>query len=74
MEEIIIHDKQEYFEKNYPFLDPPELTDKKECIHCGKIITVGDFKVFKNEDGFEFISCPNAPECNGTLIDWIDVE
>jgi len=34
---------------------------------------VGDFKVFL-EDGEEFIYCPNAPECDGTIIDWMDIE
>lgn len=71
MKEMIIPDKQEYLEKNYPFADTPKLTDRKRCIHCNKIITVGDYKVYKSEDGFEFICCPNAPDCNGTLIDWI---
>lgn len=71
MKEMIIPDKQEYLKKNYPFADTPKLTDRKRCIHCNKIITIGDYKVYKAEDGFEFICCPNAPDCNGTLIDWI---
>jgi hypothetical protein len=72
VEEIIIKNKQKYLMDNYPFEDTPKLTDRKRCLHCNEIITVGDFKVFKNEGGFEFICCPNAPDCNGTLIDWID--
>lgn len=72
MEELIIPDKQKYLEKNYPFVGVPKLTDKKMCIHCENIITVGDYKVFKGEDGFEYICCPNAPECNGTVIDWME--
>lgn len=72
MKELVIADKQKYLEENYPFVGVPELTDKKTCIHCGKIITVGDYKVFKGNDGFEFICCPNAPECNGTVIDWME--
>ncbi len=47
MTEIKIEDKQKYLNENYPFAEPPELTEKKNCIHCGEIITVGDFKVFK---------------------------
>lgn len=74
MKEIIIEDKQAYLKVNYPFEGVPELTDRKCCIHCDRIITVGDFKVFKEQDGFELICCPNAPECNGTLIDWIDLD
>ena len=74
MKEIIIEDKQKYLEKNYPFEDTPKLTDEKQCIHCGRIITVGDFKVFKDKDGEEFIYCPNAPDCNGTVIDWFNID
>ncbi len=73
MKEIIISDKQEYLNEHYPFVEIPNLTDKKCCIHCNKIITVKDYKVFKGDDGFEFICCPHAPECNGTLIDWLPV-
>ncbi|MHC1775467.1 MAG: hypothetical protein AB9834_08650 [Lentimicrobium sp.] len=71
MKELIITNKQKYLEENYPFDGIPKLTDKVECIHCDSIITVGDFKVYKDETGFEFICCPNAPDCNGTVIDWI---
>ena len=74
MTELKVKDKQKYLNENYPFTDPIKLTDTKECIHCGNIITVGDFKVFKTQSGYEFIFCPNAPECNGTVIDWIPVE
>ncbi|MGB3607197.1 MAG: hypothetical protein WA775_14145 [Psychroserpens sp.] len=44
------------------------------CIHCAHIITVGDCKVFKNEDYMEFIFCPNAPRYDGTIIDWMPVD
>lgn len=74
MKEVIIKDKQKYLEDNYPFEGIPKLTDKKECIHCGNIITVGDFKVFKDRGGEELIYCPNAPSCDGTVIDWFDLE
>jgi hypothetical protein len=73
MTEIKIEDKQKYLNENSPFADPPELKDKKECIHCGKIITVSDFKVFKDEYGDEYICCPNAPSCDGTIIDWMPI-
>ena len=74
MKEIIIKNKQQYLNDNYPFVDIPKLTDKKLCIHCDNIITVGDFKVFRNGNGTELIYCPKAPDCNGTLIDWIDLK
>lgn len=70
MEEVFIKNKQKYLDENYPFEEKLKITDKSRCIHCGKIITVGDYKVFKQQ-GEEFICCPNAPECDGTIIDWI---
>jgi hypothetical protein len=73
MKEIFIKDKQKFLEDNYPFGKVPLLTDFKHCIHCDQDIIVGDFKVFL-EDGEEFIYCPNAPECNGTVIDWLEIE
>jgi hypothetical protein len=44
MIEIAIKDKQKYLNENYPFAEPPKMIDLKECIHCGSIITVGDYK------------------------------
>ncbi len=73
MKEIKIEDKQKYLRENYPFADLPEVYEKKRCMHCDSTFFVGTFKVFKNESGMEFICCPNAPECNGTVIDWIDI-
>ena len=74
MKEIIIKNKQKYLLDNFPFEDTPELCEKKRCIHCDSVITVGDFKVFKDEDGMEFICCPNAPDCDGTVIDWFSLD
>lgn len=73
MPELKIEDKEKYLNENYPFDPIPDLLDKKECIHCGNLIIVGNYKVYRAENGFEYICCPNAPECNGTVIDWIDV-
>jgi len=69
MKELKIIDKQKYLDENCPF-GPFKLTDKVECIHCHSIIVVGDYKVYRANDGFELICCPNAPDCNGTAIDW----
>ena len=73
MEEVIIIDKQKYLNDNYPFGNIPELISEICCIHCDTIYKVEDYKVFKDEDGDEFICCPNAPDCNGTVIDWIPI-
>jgi hypothetical protein len=74
MEELLIKKKQKYLDDNYPFENPPKMTDKKRCIHCDTIFTVADYKVFKDKRDNEFISCPNAPGCNGTVIDWFDLD
>lgn len=73
MEEVFVSDKQAFINEEYPFEGVPKLTDKFRCLHCGEVITVGDYKVFKDETGDKYICCPNAPECDGTIIDWIDV-
>jgi len=64
-----IKDKKRYLVENYPFGGVPELTDVRHCIHCDKDIIVGDYKVEIGTD-MEYIVCPNAPECDGTVIDW----
>ncbi len=74
MKEIIISNKQQYLDDHYPFEDVPKLRTQVRCIHCDCIITVGDYKVFMDEEEDEFICCPNAPECDGTVIDWVDVD
>lgn len=72
--ELIIENKQKYLDENYPFSNVPSLNDEKCCIHCHTIIKVGDYKVYKDEMGDEFICCPNAPDCNGTVIDWVSTD
>ena len=70
MTEVAVRDKKLYLKEHYPFRDVPLLNEKKYCIHCEAIITVGNYKVFKDADGMEYICCPNAPACDGTVIDW----
>jgi hypothetical protein len=74
MEEVTIKNKKKYLDENYPFDPTPKLTDQKRCLHCDTVFTVGDFKVFKDEYGEELIYCPNAPGCDGTVIDWFTVD
>lgn len=74
MKEIAIDDKQMYLDEHYPFEEIPELTDKKRCIHCDAVFYVGQYKVFKDQNGDEFICCPNAPDCDETVIDWFPVD
>ena len=74
MEEITIKDRQRYLNNHYPFDHPPKISEKRCCIQCEKVFTVGDYKVFKDIVGAESICCPNSPDCYGTVIDWIEVE
>jgi len=74
MKELVIIDKQEYLKENYPFEEIPELTDKKRCIHCDIVFYVGEYKVFTDQTGDEYICCPAAPECDGSVIDWFPVD
>ncbi len=65
--------KQKFLDENYPFQGVPRLDDLKVCIHCNQVIRVGDFKVIRiDSDDFNYICCPNYPDCDGTVIDWID--
>ncbi|MBS9522387.1 hypothetical protein KI659_00005 [Litoribacter alkaliphilus] len=74
MKEIEVKDKQQYLRKNHPFGRKLGLEERKKCIHCDLVFLAGDYKVFKDRNGDEYICCPNAPECEGTVIDWVDVE
>lgn len=74
MEEVKIKDKQKYLNDHFPFDKVPLLTDKKVCMQCDLVFKVGDYKVFKDIVGNESICCPNAPDCFGTAIDWLEVE
>ncbi len=71
MTEVLIENKQKYLDENFPFAERPPLTEMRECLHCGNVITIGDYKVFRDDLGEEYISCPHAPECDGTVIDWM---
>lgn len=63
-----IKNKESYLKKNGLF--DVKLTDKRCCLHCGKDFIVGDYKVMI-EDGVELIVCPNAPDCDGNMLDWV---
>ncbi len=74
MQEIKIEDKQKYLNEHYLFAPVPKIEEKMVCAHCDSVFTVGDYRVYKDETGFEAICCPNAPECKGTIIDWVSKE
>ncbi len=72
--EISQDKKESYFLKNYIFENPPKMDSLRKCLHCGNTIRVGDYKVTIESDGEEYIMCPNYPECDGTIIDWMPVD
>lgn len=74
MKEVFVADKQAFIDEEYPWEDKPQLTDKRRCLHCGQVITVGDYKVYQDETGEKYICCPNTPDCNGSIIDWVDTD
>ena len=66
--------KKEYLTNCSPF-KADNLADKKICMHCRKEIVVGDYKIRIEKKGssvVDLIACPNAPECDGFIIDWFD--
>jgi len=73
--EIEKEKKEEYFNKYYPFANAPKMDDFRFCIHCGQWIKVSDYKVEHNDlTGLYYISCPNAPECDGSIVDWMSMD
>ncbi|GEM_PF-418738 len=70
MKEIVIIDKEKYFNEHYPFLPKPKMKSRILCIHCDQVFKVEEYRVVADKAGHEFICCPD-PNCNGTLIDWI---
>jgi len=65
-----IKDKESYLKKNYPFATVPNLKDTFFCVHCEKCFEVSKYKVVV-ENGKEYIVCPDAPECDGSVLDFI---
>lgn len=72
MEFKIIDESQReiYFIEKCPFSPVPKFSSTKYCLHCAKLIKVKDYKV-EIFEGEELIVCPNAPECNGSALDWM---
>ena len=69
-------DRQKFLNKHSPFSKKIDIEEKKECIHCGEIIRVKDYKVEQLDlpkETVYLILCPNAPRCSGTIMDWFPV-
>ena len=69
MEFVEVKDKQQYLDENCPYSPVPNIKEKKMCLYCEQLITVGDYKVVR-QHGHDFICCPKAPLCDGTAIHW----
>jgi hypothetical protein len=70
--DIKYEDKESYLKENFPPYNNRKLTDKKHCIYCEKTIVIGDYKI-EIEDDREYIVCPNAPDCDGSIIHWANI-
>jgi len=57
-------EKRNYFELNKIFDNLYD--ERKDCLHCGQTISVADYNVVD-----DYICCPNYPDCDGTIIDWM---
>lgn len=72
---LIPVDKEKFLKENSPF--EIDINEERECIHCGEIIKVRDYKVekcFIDKEQVLLICCPNAPRCDGYIIDWFKLE
>lgn len=73
-----IKNKEKFLKDNAIF--EVNINDKRHCIHCGQDFFVKDYKVeivymdIKDIVPVDFIVCPNAPNCDGTMIDWVTTE
>lgn len=69
-----------FYLKVHYFKDPvPKMTDNMICLCCQKSFRVQDFKVEVTTcdccgEYMELIRCPNAPDCEGDLTDWMGIE
>jgi len=76
MKFLFIENKERYLNENYIFSPIPKITDRMTCSDCGRSFIVGDFKVIVEYNRLlhtsdELIVCPNAPKCDGTILDWV---
>ena len=75
VEEYVIPEekKDEVLRELYPFKPVPSLDDQKFDLHEGKLFTVRDFRVTR-ENGQNYLVSPFYPESGGTVIDWMPPE
>ena len=49
--------------------DYSNLDARRECLDCGSVFLVRDYKVIAGAD-MDWIVCPHYPHCGGTPLDW----
>lgn len=60
-------------------LNIPNMEDEMICLQCNSLFKVKDFKVVITtcdccNEYMEYIVCPNAPDCEGDMLDWVGKE
>jgi len=71
--EVFVENKQGYLEEHK--ISDVGFEDEMMCCHCEEKIKVKDYKLVSVcGDDFDYISCPNWPECDGTILDWWPVD
>ena len=75
VEEYIIPDekKQAVLAELYPFEPVPALDEQMFDLHEGKLFTVRDFRVTR-EDDHNYLVSPYYPASGGSVIDWMPPE
>ena len=75
VEEYIIPDewKQAVLKQLYLFEPVPSLDEKRFDLHEGKLFTVREFRVTR-EDDHNWLVSPYYPSSGGTVIDWMPPE
>jgi len=75
IEEYIIPEdkKQEVLNQLYLFDPVPALDEQRFDLHEGKLFTVRDFRVVR-EDGKNFLVSPYYPSSGGSVIDWMPAD
>lgn len=72
-----LDEKKKYYEEHNIF--KTNFWDKEvKCNHCNKVFNFNDFKVIReksecSQDEHEYIVCKHYPECDGTLIDMVEI-
>lgn len=72
VEEYIIpaEKKAAVLKQLFPFSKPPAMDEQKFDLHEGKLFTVREFRVTR-EDGENYLVSPYYPSGGGTVIDWM---